>query len=349
MDNRHSIDIKPGSLIMIVGSPEIGGLTSSYRDAFEALGFKTQIYNIFAAIDRNCRLGALGRKINNYLPIESWRRKANRDFVAAIVEANPQIVITIGSVPVNAGALAQIKASTQARLAHVWPDTLSNLGIESIQSFQLYNLIATYSKSSVSILQQLCASKIVWLPLACDPVLHPKLICTESEKIELGADITFIGGWRPERAAILELLGNFNLKIWGPEWNRYCEKKSVSLNAWQGRSLRGAEFAKAVASSRINLNIIDPTNYPAANMRFFEIPCAGGLEVCSPCPEMEQEFKQGETIFYYSEGAELPDLLDQLLSDRKLIQKVSAASHETVKNGHTYIHRAKLLLESLSG
>ena len=54
--------------------------------------------------------------------------------------------------------------------------------------------------------------------------------------------------------------------------------------AWQGRALRGADFAKAVSCSKLSLNIIDPTNYPAANMRFFEITTAGGLQVTYRLP-----------------------------------------------------------------
>ena len=34
-------------------------------------------------------------------------------------------------------------------------------------------------------------------------------------------------------------------------------------------------------------------------MRFFEISTAGGLQVSSACPEMENEFRHAEHIFYY--------------------------------------------------
>lgn len=109
--------------------------------------------------------------------------------------------------------------------------------------------------------------------------------------------MTFIGGWRPEREAVLAGLAGLDLKIWGPEWDRRCAGNAVVLKAWQGRPLVGTEFATAVAASKVNLNIIDPTNHPAANMRFFEIPVAGGLQVCSACPEMSGVFRDGEEIF----------------------------------------------------
>ena len=105
-----------------------------------------------------------------------------------------------------------------------------------------------------------------------------------------------------------------------------------------GAVLVGTDFAKAVSCSKVNLNIIDPTNYPAANMRFFEIPTAGGLQVTTACPEMESEFRHGEHVFYFQQPGELPDLLRQLLADDSLRDKAAAAGHERVLSKHTYRH-----------
>jgi spore maturation protein CgeB len=142
----------------------------------------------------------------------------------------------------------------------------------------------------------------------------------------------------------LSALTGFKMKIWGPDWGLRCRNNSPIMKAWQKRPLRGREFAKAVASSKVNLNIIDRTNYPAANMRFFEIPCAGGLQVCSPCPEMELEFKHGETTFYYRDGSELTGQIRDLLDDSELRGKVKQAAHRKVMEKHTYLHRAKQIL-----
>jgi spore maturation protein CgeB len=116
------------------------------------------------------------------------------------------------------------------------------------------------------------------------------------------------------------------------------------MKAWQRRALRGREFAKASASSKVNLNIIDQTNYPAANMRFFEVLCAGGLQLCSPCPEMEHEFKHEETVFYYRHESGLSDQIRRLLDDSELRGKVKQAAHRKVMEKHTYLHRAKQIL-----
>jgi spore maturation protein CgeB len=180
--------------------------------------------------------------------------------------------------------------------------------------------------------------------LAGDPALHSAPREAAQNEQTYGADVTFVGGWRPEREAVLSQLTAFDVKIWGPDWGRRCKGKPAILKAWQGRPLYGAGFARAVAHCKVNLNVIDPTNYPAANMRFFEIPTAGGLQVASACPEMAHEFRHGKHLFYYSQSEDLPALIRSLLSDHTLRTTVATAAHKKVLQAHTYAHRAEQIL-----
>jgi hypothetical protein len=329
---------------MLVGHFGIGALAQSYKVAFEEAGCELFCFDINSAVKKYCRFGTLGRKFNAYVPVEAWARKANREMVVNARQFIPQVVVVVGSCPVAAGALAQIKASLEVALVHLWPDTLVNLDSSLIECLPLYDLECIYSRNAVEPIRRLGANCPVWMPLAGDPSIHGMLHCTESETAEYGADVAFIGGWRPEREAVLSALTHFDLKIWGPDWGRRCKNNPAIIKAWRGRSLRGRDFAKAVACSKINLNIIDQTNYPAANMRFFEIPCAGGLQVCSPCPEMEPDFKHGETTFYYRDESELSDQIRHLLGNSSLRQKAMRAANMKVMENHTYLHRAKQIL-----
>jgi spore maturation protein CgeB len=211
-------------------------------------------------------------------------------------------------------------------------------------SLSMYDLVATYSERSVPILEHLGARRVAWVPLAGDPALHSAPAKIAQDAQTYGADVTFIGGWRPEREAVLSQLTAFEVKIWGPDWGRRCKGKPAVLKAWQGRPLYGADFARAVAHSKVNLNVIDPTNYPAANMRFFEIPTAGGLQVSSACPEMASEFCHGKHLFYYNQTEDLPALIRSLLSDQALRTTVARAAHAKVGQAHTYVHRAEQIL-----
>lgn len=330
--------------MMLVGNFDPGALAQSYKLAFEELGYEVACFDAGSSVEKHCRFGALGRAFNAHVPVATWGRKANRELVVTAGQLKPQLVVVVGNCPVSAGALAQMKASLGVTLAHIWPDTLLNLDSSLIECLPLYDLECVYSQSAVEPVRRLGASRPVWMPLAGDPSLHGAPQCTASEAAEYGAEVAFIGGWRPERETVLAALARFDLKIWGPDWGRRCRNNPAIMKAWQRRALRGREFAKASASSKVNLNIIDQTNYPAANMRFFEVPCAGGLQLCSPCPEMEHEFKHEETVFYYRHESGLSDQIRRLLDDSELRGKVKQAAHRKVMEKHTYLHRAKQIL-----
>lgn len=331
--------------VLLVGEFGEGSLERSYQAALKSLAFEVRVFDIGNSIRSYCRFGRVGQTFNSFVPVEAWVRKANRDLVTNVFEFQPDFVFTFGHYQIQPGALAQIKSSTATLLVHIWPDTLLNVDANLISCLRLFDLVATYSDSSREHLQKLGAPNVAWIPLAGDPSLHPYLECDESEKKQYGADVTFIGGWRPEREAVLQRLVLFDLRIWGPDWGRRCRGNDDLLKRWQGRALYGEEFAKAVRSSKINLNIIDPLNYPAANMRFFEIPAAGGLQVCSRCPEMDEEFMHGEQIFYYQEDEALNELIASLLEDQPLRNKVAEAAQANVLSAHTYTKRVESILK----
>ena len=341
--------VVPASLkrVLLAGKFDGWNLESSYRRAFESLGCPVSVFDFEKSLDRHCRLGKFGRLFNAFVPVESWVRKANRELVLQAYEFNPELVAVFGLSPISAGALAQLKASLDTSLVHVWPDPLVNLENHIVSGLRLIDLVATFSKSTVEVFEKLGARRAVWIPLAADSPFEPVSDCTPSERQMYGADITFVGGWRPEREHVLTKLAGFDLKIWGPDWGRRCKGNVTIMRAWQRRTVRGAEFAKAVRCSKVNLNVIDSSSSQGANMRFFEIPAAGGLQVCSTCPEMEPEFRPNEHTIYYRTEDELPDLIACLRTKDEFRQRVAAAGHARVIEKHTYKHRAETILEKV--
>lgn len=337
--------------VLLVGGFAEGALEKSYASAFTSSGCDVHCFNIRGAVRNNTRFGPVGHLFNTFVPVDAWIRKANRELVVKAQELLPDVLVVFGQSPVRAGALAQIRSSQEVKLLQVWPDTLVNLDSDLIPSLSLYDLVATYGESTISSFVMLGAKRVEWIPLGGDPEMHSAPNATDSVGDEYRADICFIGGWRPERervmASILSCHSDRRVKIWGPDWGRRCSRNKEILRVWQGRALRGREFALAVASSKINLNVIDDTNFPCANMRFFEIPCAGGLQLCSPCPEMEPEFPHGETVYYFKDLEDLQKVIEFLVRNPAAGEKAAAAAHEKIINGHTYSHRVKDILNKL--
>jgi len=335
--------------VMLVGQFPSGALENSYCAAFEELGWQVVKFDIMESVHRHVRAGHAGRFLTLFVPVEPWIRKASRELTLRVLDLEPQLVVTFGHYPIRVGALAQIRSSVPAKLVHVWPDTMVNWTTHLTACLPVYDLVATYSRATVPIFRDLGARAVAWIPLAGDPALHPKAEGSEVYPGKFAADVSFIGAWRPEREAVLSQLQGFDLKIWGPEWGRRCRHNRTILKAWQGCSLYGLDFARAVTGSKVSLNIIDPSNYPAANMRFFEIPVVGGLQVSSACPEMIELFRHGEHVFYYDRPAELQRHLETILVDDQLRERVAGAAHQKVLAEHTYLNRVRSLLRYLEG
>lgn len=333
--------------VLIVGKNQMGSLENSYASAMQGLGWDVHFWVPEAALRRVVRGGAPARLLTDFVRVEPWIRKANRDLVLRSLALAPDLILTFPNDVLRVGSLIQIKADLDVPTVCIWPDTFVNWDTHEAACLPAYDLLATYSERTVTILKRLGASHVAWVPLAGDPWLHPAVTCTPDEQARFGADVTFVGGWRPEREVVFSQLADVDLKIWGPDWGRRCRRTSVAGRAWQGRALRGVDYAKAIACSKINLNVIDPTNYPAANMRFFEIMVAGGLQVCSPCPEMASEFQDGEHLIYYSDATDLPDLIRSLLAEPSTRRRVAEQGRELVLKKHTYQNRARQILEQV--
>lgn len=331
--------------VLLVGAFPEEALERSYERAFASLGYETLRFDVPQELSRAVRFGFLGSFFNRFVPIEPWIRKMGRQLVIRAIIHQPDLILNFGHYPVRAGALAQIRSSFSVPIIHVWPDPFQNWDTHMCAALPLLDLVATYSRYTIESFHQLGARRAVWLPFAGDPALHHPTTCSLDERHRYQADISFIGSWRPEREAALMKLTNFNLKIWGSDWGRRCRGNTAILKAWQGRAAYGEEFSKIVACTKINLNVVEVTNYPGANMRFFEIPSAGGFQLSSMAPEMAEAFRDWNHIVYYRNYDELPQLVTQLLQMDEQRKRMAAAAHAQIINLHTYVHRASQLLE----
>lgn len=332
--------------VLLVGNFTKGSLELSYYNAFNEKGYNVECFNIIEAENKYTRFKPFGSVINKFIPIDAWLKKANRDLILTASKSKPELIIYFGQNRFLANAIAQIKTMITAKHVLVWPDTLLNFGYMHIVSLPLYDCVASYSKSAVKSFVELGGKNVIWLPLAGDPILHKRYEIHSP----LLYDISFIGQWRPEREeAISYILNNtngINVNIWGPDWKRRSKNKKI-LNSVRGRGLYGDDFSKVVQSSRINLNIIDDTNFPAANMRFFEILVLGGIEVSSMCPEFEHDIKNREHIFYYKNLNELVEIINSILNKNEL-EIIQDNAYKHVIHNHTYFSRIEQLIEYLN-
>lgn len=340
-----------GLKVLALGDSIDSGMLGGYARAFEALGHSVRRWHVADAINRHVRGGHLGRRVARYMPVEVWVNKANRDLVVEAITERPDLVLVPGQAHVRAGALAQIKVSVPgAKLVLLWPDPLQNLATHVLECLPLYDLVGSYSSEAMGILRRLGAGNVEFLPFGADPVAFPPgAVPSAEERRRLGCDVSFLGTYRPEREDDVAALARAGLsvKVWGPDWERFTRDRRVVGPCLQGSVLLGADLVRAAKCSGVTLNRIDDTNFPAANMRFFEALACDVPVLNSSCPEMEQTFPDGVLTFYYRGKNELVERIRELLADRDRLARVSHAGHVAALAAHTYEHRASTLLRAL--
>lgn len=339
--------------VLIAGQFWHGSLEKSYARAFELEGATVEKFDLNASLMRYVRYGRLGALFNQFIPVEAWHNKLNRDLILKASLFQPDLIVVGGAGPVRVGALAQIRASIPGvRMVLLWPDTLTRLLPHVPPCLPIYDLVASYASSAVTTFERIGARHAEWIPLGADLELHSsndQLTSEDREKFD--CDVVFVGNHRPEREeAILTIAAaGISIKVWGHnDWRRHARNQREVMRHWQGRPLYGTEFSKAVRCASLALNPIDPTNFPAANMRFFEVPACGGVALNSACPEMAKVFTHCQSCFYYEKISELSPLVQDLLKKPEMLLEVSETGRMRVRAGHTYRHRVRQILHVLS-
>ena len=329
------------------------GLLGSYVRALRVLGWTVACWDVNASQARHTKFGRLGSFATSFLPVDAWTLKANREMLITLAEPQPELVIVSGNAPVRAGALAQLRIlAPGARLVLLWPDSLLNLSRHVIEALPVYDLVASYSKASLGELRRLGATRVEWLPFGADPLFFPPDVpVSEEQRRRLASDVCLVGNHRPEReAAVLALVrAGFSVKVWGEprSWKRHVREPGMLSQYYQGEALFGEHFARALRCSALSLNPIDPTNFPSANMRFFESPGCGAATLNSPCPEMAGTFREGVSGFYFDTVGRLPGVVKELIADEPRRIAVAKTAQKLVLDEHTYARRAEQLLELL--
>lgn len=337
--------------VMLLANPRDMGLLGSYGRALRRLGCEVEFWDFDAARAKQARLGRIGRFVQDLVIVEPWLKRANRDFVIAVREHRPTFVGVGATMRVTAGALAQIRASVPStKVVLFWPDPLQNLETGNVQALPLYDLVATYTRSSIEPLLRLGARRVEWLPFAADTELHEAGPASAGPSPEYACEVAFVGNYRPERErAVLALhRQGIRVRVWGEnDWVKRAEEKAAVRRYWAGRALYGADFVRATRQSELALNVIDLTNYPGANMRFFETLASGGTLLTSSCPEFAEDFPEGVAAFYFDSIQDLVPKVRDLLLRKDVRKAVAQEGNRRVLARHTYVDRARQLLRLL--
>jgi spore maturation protein CgeB len=336
------------SKILLIGDSAAYSIVHSFLRGAKPIFDEVMFYDVRGAINKYVRFGKMGIKINTFLDLEVWRRKGNRDLTVFIKKSNPDFVIVIGNAPVLFSTIVFMKSISKMQFFLFWPDTLTNLTSTIKEAADLYDGVLSYSSTAIPLFQKIGFTQNKWFPFAGDT----EYLGNARFSNTFTYDVSFLGGWRPEREQVMSTIKKafpkFQIFLSGPGWKKNTKDPALQKIIID-KTFIGQEFGDILQASRINLNIIDETNFPAANMRFFEIPAVGGLQLSSSCPEQELIFKDGEHVFYFKDEQQLIEKINLINEYAQLAEQIRQNANQLILREHTYKKRFQILKNEFNG
>ncbi len=142
-------------------------------------------------------------------------------------------------------------------------------------------------------------------------------------------DVALVGSDRPERQ------------------NLICRLKEAGVDAHLISGVFKEDYIDALASSKIIINDIAGGGYGLLSMRSWESPAAGALTIFEDDTALDGQFYPGVDCLIYSDIQDLIEKCKSLLKDESYLNKIRIAGQAAIQQRHTYLHRAKEILNVL--
>jgi glycosyltransferase involved in cell wall biosynthesis len=185
------------------------------------------------------------------------------------------------------------------------------------------DLAATNDDSHSQQWQELGTKQAVTLPIsAIDPELH------YPRKVKRDLDVVFVGTLTPARRKFLT-----QLKKQLPEQISLTIKHQL----WE------ENYAELMSRAKIVINPIRSEMKHGANLRLFEIPAFGALQLASS--SHKQWLIPNKEVLTYQDPKQAAELIKKYLKDKKNRLKITERAQKRVLAEHTFKHRAKRLLQ----
>jgi spore maturation protein CgeB len=320
--------------ILLVGSFWDYAIEWSFVRGFQALGADVHTFDWWREVLPPAPSLAMRRSM---WPLGVQR--GNRMILRRVGEVRPELVLFFKGLHVRADTLHSIKRSGAAIFC-LNPDNPFNPSRTSrsrvlVEALPAWDCYFTWGRSLAERLHALGLKRVHYLPFAWDPERHPHQPPSSQPRYTL----SFIGNYSKERERWLKSLLGFDLNIWGPGWERSSLRPRV-----RGGPIVNKALSDVVRESLISLNLLNPWNIPGHNMRTFEIPGCGGLQLCNESSEIRDLFGAEQEILLFRTERELRDEVGRMTREPDEAKAIAARGHARVES-ETFVARCAEILE----
>jgi hypothetical protein len=267
---------------VFIDGPQWAGMwTEISADEFQNLGWETQIFY-------NNKKKAKARffsKLNKFLPATKagldWEKFQQQDLLAEFTKYHFDLYFSIQG-KIDSAFLKLIKGQNpQIKTAYWLGDVLVDAAKRRFDSLKeasssgaLDALLVSYKGTYQELINQ-GFKNVHYFPFGYSKTFHQVGEITTEERRRYTCQVSFVGTHYPERAEIIHYLNQHlsePVQVWGRGWQGSGIKSKGRLSL--------QESLKVYACSKISLNIHHHLTDNGFNMKFYEIPAAGGFQIC---------------------------------------------------------------------
>lgn len=325
--------------ILIVGSNAGWAIENYYAKHLNEIGIDTTIFSCSDYYSSS----SFYNRLQNRLGIHAFYNSVNESLIELTSQINPTVIWVFKGVEIFPQTLVRLKQNGFI-LVNYNPDhpfirtAISHGGASVEQSVSLYDAHFCYSEKLRLQIQKEFNIRTFSLPFAYEPTdfhYSREIISKDFLKVAM------IGNADECRAGHIRYLlrNGIEVDVFGNNWSRFLSR-SRHLNVHGPVS--GIEFWKAMLNYRVQLNVFRPHNEGSHNMRTFEIPSIGGIQLAPYSEEHDKLFKNGSEIWLYTTEDDLVNKADQLLSLKDEIAEEyrEKAKRRCETEHYTYLDRA---------
>lgn len=301
--------------LLIIGSNHNWAIERFYLKYLRELNKETYLFsaqNLFHEYFNSSLLN----KILFRTGLSSIYKKINIRLLQYVEELRPDIIWVFKGMEVLPETL-KIFREKKIKLVNYNPDhpfIRSGRGSWNKNVFNsvvLYDLHFCYSKLLMKKIKEDYKIKTEWLPFGYE--LDTETFEKVSQLPEINK-VCFLGNSDNIRADLITHLSKnkISVDVYGHNWKRFLKENNyIKIND----AVYGIKFWEKLRQYRVQLNIFRPHNIGSHNMRTFEIPAVGGIQLAPDSTEHREFFEDGKEIFLYKNKEHLVERVDFLLQN----------------------------------
>lgn len=332
--------------LLIVGSDKVYAIENFYVKYLQEQGCEVSLLPA-QSLFYDYYHGSLLNKIIFRSGLSGILMKINRQFIMKVEELKPDCIFVFKGMELFPESLQWAK-QRNVKLVNYNPDNpfiFSSRGSGNINvknSIALYDLHLTYHKEVKREIDNTFHITTEILPFGFDVADELLIKCEEQDEV---IKACFLGNPDRYRGRFLQQLAakGIELDVYGNNWNKFVDHSNIKIFG----PVMADDFWLTLRKYRVQLNLSRPHTLDTHNMRSFEIPGIGGIQLAPQTTDHQTYFENGKEIFLYTDvddcSAQVKKILDMQYNEADKIR--NQARQRSLESHYSYRDRAALALK----